>query len=267
MTQTNTLIETDDAQINIETTADVIKPIFSYAQKHVDEVRAHFDTKGVHYSVVDPANVAMAKLHAPKGVFESYDVDETVVGLNLSSTMQALRAGRKRNGDTITLSYEDMNLSTTVHRDYDGTAMDLQTNLQTIDPDAIRQEPDIPDLEFDVSATLNRTLFEDVVDAVDEISEFIRVEDVNGDLLISGESDVSDARGLVNDVVEGKGADSIYSLDYITNGLIKSLKTVGVDEFQIQLGEEYPMHVKWNKEVNGETIEGSYFMAPRIQSE
>jgi len=267
MSQLQTLTETDDAQVQIKTTADVIKPIFDYARRHVKEAKVHFDSDGINYEVVDPANVAMAQLHAPAGVFESYNVDETVVGLNLKETMKALRAGRKASEDTINLSYEDMQLSTTVHRDYDGTVMDLQTNLATIEPDALRQEPNLPDLEFDVSATLNRTLFEDVVDAVDEVSEHIRFESNGPDLCISGESDVSDARGVVRDVVNGEGADSLFSLDYITNNLIKSLKTVGVDEFELELGEEFPMRVNWAKDINDETIEGAYFMAPRIQSE
>jgi len=261
------LLETDGAQVEIKTTADVIKPIVDYAYCLVDEAKFHFDSDGVHYKTVDPANVAMVKLDASPGVFNTYNADETVVGVPLKETMKALRAGRKRQGDTITVSYEDMQLSTTVKRDYDGTEMDLQTNQSTIDPDAIRQEPDLPDLELPVSATLNRSMFEDVTNAVDELTDYIQFADSGNDLLISGESDVSDARGLVKDVVDGEGADSIFSLDYITGTLIKGLKTVGVDEFIIELGEEMPLRVMWEKEVNDGVIEGTYFMAPRIQSE
>jgi len=261
----NTLLKTDDAQVQIETTADVIKPIFGYARKHVDEAKVHFNSDGIHYKVVDPSNVSMATLDAPAGVFESYHADETTVGMPFKQTMRALRAGRKRQGDSITLEYSDMQLSTTVNREYDGTEMDLQNNYQTIDPDSIRQEPKIQDIEFDVSATLDRNLFEDVVDAVDEISDHIRFEDNAGDLVISGESDVSDARAIVRGVVNGEGVDSIFSLDYIAKNLVKSLKTVGVDEFEIELGEEFPMRVNWTKDINDETIEGTYFIAPRIQ--
>jgi proliferating cell nuclear antigen len=262
----NTLLQTDDAQVEIKATADVIKPIFGYARKHVKEAKVHFDSDGIHYEVVDPANVAMAQLHAPAGVFESYEADGAVVGLNLKQTMKALRAGRKRQSDTITLEYEDMQLTTTVNRNYDGTEMDLQNNYATIDPDVLRQEPDLPDLELPVSVTLDRQLFEDVVSVVDEVSEHIRFEDNGSDLLITGKDDESDARAAIRDVVRGEGADSIFSLDYITNDLIKSLKTVDVDEITIELGDQYPMRVLWEKEVNDETIEGTYFMAPRIQS-
>jgi len=266
MSGMQTLVDTDNAQIEIQTTADVIKPVFAYAKTLLREAKVHFDDDGVHYTAVDPSNVAMVQMDVPNGVFESYDVDETTVGIDLKEVMKALRAGRKRQEDIISLSYEDRQLSTTVKRDYDGTEMDLQTNLMTIDPDAIRQEPDIPNIEFAVDATLNRTLFEDAIDAVDEVSDYVQFTDNDGDLMISGESDVSDARGLVKGVANGEGANSLFSLDYVKQ-TVKGLKTVGVDEFTVELGEEIPMNVAWDKEINGCVIEGSYFQAPRIKSE
>jgi len=262
-----TLVETDDAQIEIETSADVIKPVFNYAKQLVREAKVHFDDDGIHYTAVDPANVAMVEMDVPKAAFESYDVDETIVGMDFKEVIKALRAGRKRQEDTITLSYEDRQLSTTVKRDYDGTKMDLQTNMMTIDPDSIRQEPEVPDLDLPVTATLNRTLFGDAIDAVNEVSDYVRLADNNGDLMISGESDVSDARGLVKGVANGEGSDSLFSLDYVKYTLLKGLKTVGVDEFTVELGEGFPMRVTWEKELNGATVEGMFFEPPRVQSE
>jgi proliferating cell nuclear antigen len=267
MSDLTTLVATDDAQIQIETTADVIKPIFAYAKELVKEVRIYFDSDGLHYKAVDPANVAMVRMDVPKEAFETYNVDETVIAVHTKEVMQALRAGRKRHADSITFGHENMRLSTTVNRDYDGTEMDLQTNMATIDPDAVRQDPEIPDLDFDATATINCSLFNDAVEAVDDVSDYVRLANNGGDLLIVGDSDVSDARAQVKNVVTGDGADSLFSLDYIKHTMLPAFKTVGIDEFTIEFDEEFPIRATWETELGEATVDGEYFQAPRIQSE
>lgn len=258
------LIQTDDAQIELETTADVLKPTLNYGKQLVDELKLHVDSDGMRYESVDPANVAYVAIDVPAEAFESYRADETVIGLNLKTSMKALRAGRKRQEDAITLSYDNQKLSTTVQRDYDGVHMDLQNTFSTIDPDSIRQEPEMPDLDLPVEATIPRTLFEDVVDATNAVSDHIQFESDDGDLLISGKGDTKESAAVVSDVVDGEGANSIFSLDYFTSGVVDALKTVGVDEVTLQLGEDFPVIIEWETELNGATVTGEWLQAPRV---
>jgi proliferating cell nuclear antigen len=258
------LVQTDDAQIEIETTASVIKPTIAYGRKLVNELNLHVDSDGLHYEAVDPANVAMVGMDVPKGAFEAYTVDETVIGLNMKQVNSALRAGRQREDDSIVLSYSDEMLSTTVRRDYDGTQLDLQNNFKTIDPDSVRGEPELPDLELDCTATIPRDLFEDVVKAIDITSDYIRLTNEGNDLVVIGEGATDDTRAVIDNVANGGTCDSIFSLDYIKNNLVKGLKAVDVDEITLHLDEEFPVHIEWETEMNDTTVTGEWFQAPRV---
>jgi hypothetical protein len=157
-------------------------------------------------------------------------------------------------------------LSSTIHRDYSGTNLSLQHNIKTIDPRSIREEPDPPELDLNTSATLQVGLLEDVVDAIDHVSEHIRFQTEGSDLIISGKNDTDNTRAIIEDVTTGGDADSLFSLDY-TETCIDSLKAIGIDAFQIELAEEFPMVVTWEKELNGATVTGEWLQAPRIHSD
>lgn len=254
------LVQTDDAEVTIEASADVLKPIFAYPRHFVDELKLQVTEDGLEYSVVDPANVAQVHLEAPASEFDTYDVDETTIGINLGQVRRALRAGRKRNADTITMSYTNERMTTTVHRDYDGTAMSLQNSFKTIDPDTIREMPDMPELELPASATVPRSLFNDTVSAVDEVANHFHVRDTDGDLVVGGEGDTDDCTVVVEDVVEGSGADTMLSLDYFKSA-VKAFKAVGMDEVTMTLGEDMPAFVEWKTE----SMSGEWIQAPRIR--
>lgn len=259
------LVATDDAAFELRAPASVVKPIFAYADALVDELKLHVATDGIAYEVVDPPNVAMCNLAVPAPAFETYDVAEaTTVGINTSRMRDALRAGRQRQDDEIHLSYANRNLSTTVQREYDGTNMDLQTTIATIDPDSVRQEPDLPELELPASATIQRSMLRDAVDAVDAVSSHVRFTTTDGDLTISGEGNTDSASAVVGGVVDGGPADSIFSLDYL-KGLNTMLAAVDTDEVTLKLGEEFPVIVEWSTEWNGAEANGKFLQAPRIQ--
>lgn len=260
------LVSTEDSSINIETSADVIKPVFAYGSKLVDETKLHVTNSGLEYTAVDPANVAMVELNAPAECFDAYNVEETVLGLNLSEVMGSLRAGRKRAGDEITLSVTGDRLSSTVQRDYDGTEMDLRNNVRLIDPDSIRQEPDIPELDMPKSAAVPRMLFQDVAEQVYEFSDHIRFASDGDALVIDDNHDATTA--VVKDALEATDEDvsSTFSLDYIKDE-VKAFKAIGADELTVKFGQESPVRFEFTTELNGAEVTGSWFQAPRIQSE
>lgn len=263
------LVPTDDAEFELRGPASAVKPMFGYADALVDELRVHVTEDGLEYKVVDSANVAMCELTVPAAVFDTYDVTETTIGLNINSVTSALRAGRQRQDDQIVLSYADEHLSTTVQREYDGSHMDLQTTQATIDPDSIRAEPDIPDnLEesFIATATLSRPMFRDAVETVHAVTDYTRFTPTGDDLRISGESGISSTSVVVRDAATGEPADSLFSLDYIMD-LVDALAAVDADEITLHLGDEFPVRVEWTAEWNDAEVSGVWFQAPRIQSD
>lgn len=262
------LVKTEDSSINIETSAEVIKPVFAYASKLVDECKVNLDSDGLSYTAVDPANVAMIGMEVSGDAFETFDVDPTVLGTNLSSLKGSLRAGRQRQGDTINLSVNGDRLATTVHRDYDGTEMDLQNSIRLIDPDSIRQEPEIPDLGLPATATVPRKLLEDVVTQVDEYSDYLSVSSEGEDLVFDGMSEGNNTEAAVSGVVDNDEDDveSQLSLDYIKDA-VKAFKKVGVDDLTLKFGQEFPIRIEFETEFNGAEVTGWWFQAPRVQRE
>lgn len=264
------LVSTEDSSINIETSADVIKPVFGFGSKLADEMKIHFKPEGVSYEVVDATNVAMIGLDVPAKAFDTYDVEETVLGVNLKTTMGALRAGRQRNSDTISLSVDGDRLKTVVQRDYDGTHMDLQNEVRLIDPDSIRGEPEIPDLGLPAEATIPGKLFEDVTDQVDTYSEHILIGSDGNDLVFDGSGVEENTRAVVTGEVENEDSEdveSMFSLDYLKNDAVKAFKAIGADELTVKFGQEFPVRFEFTTELNGAEVTGSWFQAPHIQKE
>jgi len=257
------LLPADESTFELTAPASVVKPIFAYANALADEVRLHITTDGIEYRLVDPANVAMVELAVPAAAFDQYDVEETVIGVHIDQLRDALRAGRKRQDDEIRLSYNREHLSTTVQREYDGAHMDLQTTVATIDPDSLREDPELQDLEWHAEATVQRDMLRDAVATVNAVSEHITFEHKDDDLHISGKSDTSDASAIIHDGASGENVGSIYSLDYITD-MIDGLTTVGAETVDLSLGEEYPIQAEWTTEWNSAEVSGTWFQAPRI---
>ena len=105
----------------------------------VDECKIHLNEGGLAIQAVDPANVGMVSLDLQVSAFESYDADGGVIGVNLTRLEDI--AGMANSGDLVHLELDEETRKLNIR--FDG----LSYTLALIDPDSIRQEPDIPDLD------------------------------------------------------------------------------------------------------------------------
>jgi len=268
-TQHTVFGEPNHEQLHIEATADTIKPVFAYPRKLVDECKLNVTHNGLEYTAVDPANVAMLGLNVPPEAFETYSVEETTMGIDLKSVMGALRAGRQKESDEITLTRDGNMLKSRIHRDYSGTQLSLENRLKLIDPDSIRQEPEIPDIELNGEATIPRRMFDDIINQVDYYGEHIQIGAQGNNLVIDTETDTEATTAVVEDVVNNSGSDevsSLFSMDYMKDA-IKAFATIGVDELSLKFGTDLPVRIDFEKELNGATVTGNWFMAPRMRDE
>ena len=269
--------EPTDANVSLKATADVIKPVFQYPSHLIDEMKVRFEEDRIGFDAVDPANVAMVGMTVPAGVFENYESGGAEHGMNISTVKSALRAGRKSEGDVIKMETAGTRMQTAVKRDYAGTQMDLCDDLRLIDPDSIRDEPEMPDLDFEAEATVPRKAFEAGLEQVDKYSDAMELRNVGSDLVLSkpgaaveerNEEDEEDYSGaILRDVVDAdEDVCSWFSLDYLKDST-KAFAAVGADELTIKFGDEIPIEIHFSKEVNGEEITGYWSQAPRIKPE
>ncbi|MFB6123293.1 MAG: DNA polymerase sliding clamp [Haloferacaceae archaeon] len=226
----------------------------------VDECKIRLNEDGLAIRAVDPANVGMVDLALDVAAFESYEADGGVIGVNLSRLEDI--AGMANSGDLVHLELDEETRK--LHIRIDG----LSYTLALIDPDSIRQEPDIPDLDLPAEIVVEGNQLDRGITAADMVSDHInlRVDETSETFHIEAQGDTDDVdlklgREDLIDLQAGP-ADSLFSLDYLKD-MNKAIP--GDAEVTVELGEEFPVKLHY------EFAEGmgnvTFMLAPRIQSD
>ena len=226
----------------------------------VDECKIRLNEDALSIRAVDPANVGMVDLTLEAAAFESYDADGGVIGVNLARLEDI--AGMAGSGDLIHLKLDEETRK--LHIEIDG----LSYTLALIDPESIRQEPDIPELDLPAEIVVEGAQLDRGVTAADMVSDHIRLRVAEADeaFLIEAEGDTDDvdlelAREDLIALTAGP-ADSLFSLDYLKD-MNKAIP--GDAEVTVELGEEFPVKLHYGF---GEGLgQVTFMLAPRIQSD
>jgi proliferating cell nuclear antigen len=240
--------------------ADTLRETLDSVSVLVDECKIHLDEDGLSIRAVDPANVGMVDLDLGAAAFESYEADGGVIGVNLSRLEDI--AGMADSGQLVQLELDEETRK--LHIQIDG----LEYTLALIDPDSIRQEPDIPDLDLSANVVVEGADIDRAVRAADMVSDHIAlgVDASVEQFYVDAEGDTDDVhleldRDDLIDLDAGE-AHSLFSLDYLKD----MNKAIPKDaEVELELGDEYPVKLHFDiAEAQGRV---TYMLAPRIQSE
>jgi proliferating cell nuclear antigen len=240
--------------------ADTLKETLDSVSVLVDECKIHLDEDGLSIRAVDPANVGMVDLDLGAAAFESYEADGGLIGVNLSRLEDI--AGMADAGQLVQLELDEETRK--LHIQIDG----LEYTLALIDPDSIRQEPDIPDLDLPAHVVIEGRDIDRAVTAADMVSDHIALGVDTADELfyVDAEGDTDDVHlELTRDQLidlEAGDAHSRFSLDYLKD----MNKAIPKDaEVELELGDEYPVKLHYDiAEAQGRV---TYMLAPRIQSD
>jgi proliferating cell nuclear antigen len=226
----------------------------------VDECKIRMEEDRLSIRAVDPANVGMVDLTLDAAAFESYEADDGVIGVNLARLEDI--AGMASSDDLVHLELDEETRK--LHIRMDG----LSYTLALIDPDSIRQEPDIPDLDLPARIVVEGAQLSRGVKAADMVSDHIRlrVDEDEPAFVIEAEGDTDDVdlRLGTEDLIDLQAgpADSLFSLDYLKD----MDKAIPKDaEVTVDLGEEFP--VKLHYEFAEGLGQVTFMLAPRIQSD
>jgi len=226
----------------------------------VEECKIRLNEEELSIRAVDPANVGMVDLTLEAAAFESYEADGGVIGVNLTRLEEV--AGMANADDLIHLELDEETRK--LHIECEG----LSYTLALIDPDSIRKEPDIPDLDLPAEITLEGAQLNRGITAADMVSDHIRlrVDEDDETFHIEAEGDTDDvdlqleAEELIN--LTAGPADSLFSLDYLKD----MNKAIASDaEVRVELGEEFPVKLHYEFAEGLGTV--TFMLAPRIQSE
>ncbi len=240
--------------------AETLKTALDSVSVLVDECKIHLNEDGISIRAVDPANVGMVDLSLDATAFESYEADGGLIGVNLTRLEDI--AGMADSGQLIELELDEETRK--LHIQIDG----LEYTLALIDPDSIRQEPDIPDLDLPAEVVIEGKDIDRAVKAADMVSDHIALGvDANADqFYVQAAGDTDDVHleldeGDLIDLQSGD-AESLFSLDYLKD-MNKAIANDG--EVTMELGEEFPVKLHFEiAEGNGHV---TFMLAPRIQSD
>jgi len=249
---------TFSAIVDADILADALEPVSAL----VSECKIHVNESGLEITAVDPANVGMVDMELDASACAHYDADGGVLGVNLDRFEDVL--GMADADDMVKL---DLNEET---RQLDITIDGLEYTLALIDPDSIRQEPDIPDLDLPATYVFKASELGRAVTAADLVSDHITIVGKREDeLVISAEGDTDDAVVTVGDekLLSGRHAEdspvrSLFSLDYL-----KSMAGPIGNETEVSLvvGQEFPVILQYSMHDGDVSVKN--VLAPRIQSD
>jgi len=245
---------------NAIVSADTLRTTLDSVSVLVDECKIHLEADGLAIQAVDPANVGMVDLSLSADAFESYEADGGVIGVNLSRLEDI--AGMAEADQLVHLELDEETRK--LHISIDG----LEYTLALIDPDSIRQEPDLPDLDLAAEIVIEGRDIDRAVTAADMVSDHIAlgVDEAGEFFYVDAEGDTDDVhleltREDLIDLVAGE-AHSLFSLDYLKD----MNKAIPKDtEVTMELGEEFPVKMHFDIAEGKGSV--TYLLAPRIQSD
>jgi len=241
--------------VDAETLADAIAPVSTL----VSECKIHVEDDGLEIAAVDPANVAMVDMTLDASACAHYRADGTTLGVNLERLEDVL--GMADSDDMVQF---DLNEES---RKLDIVIGGLEYTLALIDPDSIRQEPDIPELELPATVVCEGGEISRALTAADLVSDHVQMgARPDGEMVIGAEGDTDNVETTLGDddllsAAVSDDVESLFSLDYLSaiEGPIDTDTDVS-----LLLGEEMPVKLRYSI---GDATEVVHMVAPRIQSE
>ncbi len=247
------------SHFNTAIKAGVLKDTVSALRALVDGCKIRLTQSGFHIRAVDPANVAMVEQDIGKAAFETYEIDEGLIGLDLERFEDIISMPGK--DDLVTLRLDPQSRKMKIL--FDG----LDFTMALIDPKSIRAEPDIPELELPGAVTVNSKKIDQMVTAADMVSDHLSfgIDETKGAFYATAEGDTDDVtveyeQNEVEDLELGD-AHSIFSLEYMGD-IEKELPSDTL--IKMQLGDGMPTKLSFQFE--NEAVDVLYMLAPRIEN-
>lgn len=230
-------------------------PFLRLQRALVDESKFRFTDDGLRVRAVDPANVGMVDMTLDV----DHDLGETVAGVNVKR-LSGLCQNKPRS---VTLDIELARPYGTVSIEQEfanGQVWDVTERFGFIDPGSIRQEPDVPDIDYDATAEVDIRLLAAFIDDREDHQIELIAED--GTLTVAEPGEETDYRAVAETNIDIEGeAESTYSVDYL-DGMFSAMKSVGIKTATLMWSTEFPLTIEFETD----HIDGMYLLAPRISA-
>lgn len=260
MSSTANTTDSDDSTVLSTIASANLWEAFEKRVRAVDEeCVVEFDEDGVHVAHVGPGKVASVHIRIQADAFESFEATEGRIGLDLTKFSDAI--GLASSDELLHVDLDHSTRKLTIQGE------EFEYTLAGIDPDQIRQQPDMPDLDRPVHFVIGPERLDTAADGGDLISDHIAIAADRNEEVVSAysEGDLDDVSFDWDDsALEqpdiGESVESMFSLDYL--GTV--VDALGAEPVTIHLGDEFP--ITFEQEFADGAAEATYNLAPRIQS-
>jgi len=232
-------------------------------QSLVAEAKLHLSSDGLNVSAVEPGNVAMfqeCSLAARR--FEHLEAPgQAVVGIAIPTLLD--RLGPAADGDLVDLR---LNMDT---RRLELSYRTIEQSVALIDPDAIRSEPDDPDMELPNTVVVEGRQFAEAVEVADQLSGHLTIttdpDEREVRITAEGDTDSAAVAWADEDVIDADVSEQTVtklSTEFLTD-MVAPIPDAA--EVTLRLGDEFPIRIKYD------ALEGAMhvhqMLAPRISSQ
>lgn len=242
------------AQLKSET----LKGLVNMISTLIDEVKFTVSPEGLSLKAVDPAHVAMVELMVENGAFESYEADETELGIDLDKVKDVLKLAS--SGDIISME-QDADHGRLIFK-----IGNITRRMSLVDTSSMN-DVKVPQLKLSSTVKVPVSELQRGIKASESISDHISLiaEGETFELLCEGDTDSANLT-LDSSSLESINApsrvSSMFPLDYFSN-FIKAIPSDVVVE--IELDTDYPVII--NFDLAGDNGKVKYLLAPRIESD
>lgn len=260
------------SKLDVEISADILNTIVGPSVEIAVDSLANFRWREESLKVrtVDASNAIVVDQEVQQSAFDKYDVepenDEIVFGTRCRTISTLLNAARANESISLTLNRQNRLRIQFSDVDY---------QLSGVNPEGI-DEPNLPDLNYEVHATVHSDVFQRVNQVIGMMSETVRFEISEDQFRLSGRGDTDIAE---IDVALVPNEQAILDQERKCAAIIENISeeveaSYGTEFIQylnsftpskclkLNMGEDYPLHII--AERGHGHIPTDIFIAPRM---
>jgi len=244
--------------LNVTARQDLMSKIIETLSVVVEDARFDFGENGLQVRVVDPSHVAMIQMDIDAAAFDTWELDQTSLGLEIRKIKELVSLGGPT--DLIEMAYGDDTGVLTVNLGK------IDRNIRPLD-NSTMQPPTLPALELPCKVSLSGADFTQALRAARQVGDLVNfsIDENSFTVHVQGPTDsvtVAFDKEELHNLECGAPARSQYSLTY----LIPLSKIFGnIQTVDIGFGENYPLSMTFNFHDGAAEIQ--YFLAPRVEND
>ena len=241
--------------LNVTARQDLMSKIIETLGVVVEDARFDFGENGLEIRVVDPSHVAMIQMNIDSAAFDTWELDETKLGLELRKIKELVSLGGPT--DMIEMAYGDETGVLTVNLGK------IDRNIRPLD-NTTMNPPTLPELKLPCKVTISGSDFTQALKAARQVGDLVNfsIDENTFTVHVQGSTDsvtVAFNKDELQHMECEKPARSQYSLTY----LVPLSKIFGnLESVNIGFGENYPLSMSFN--FHDGAAEVQYFLAPRV---